>query len=100
VFLCVRLNSFIRVRTRVNRMPSRCMGVMGCLLVIAGVVVFGGLTVMSRRIRMVFGGLPMMFGRFLGHNFSPLFATDWSPCFCTASKAFRGRVIRKVIPRT
>jgi uncharacterized membrane protein HdeD (DUF308 family) len=97
VFLCVRLNSFIRVRTRVNRMPSRCMGVMGCLLVIAGVVVFGGLTVMSRRIRMVFGGLPMMFGRFLGHNVSSL--TDWSPRFCTASKAFRGRV-RKVIPRT
>jgi hypothetical protein len=82
----VRLNSFIRVRTRVNRMPSRCMGVMGCLLVIAGVVVFGGLTVMSRRIRMVFGGLPMMFGRFLGHNVSSFLRLIGLPAFALRAK--------------
>jgi hypothetical protein len=46
------------------------MGVMRRFLVIADVVVFGGLPVMSGRIRMVFGGLPMMFRSFLGHNFT------------------------------
>jgi hypothetical protein len=72
------------------------MGVMGCLLVIAGVVVFGGLTVMSRRICMVFGGLPMMFGRFLGHNFSS-FLRLGLPAFALRAKP---RVKREVIPRT
>jgi hypothetical protein len=56
------------------------------LFVIAGVVVFGGLTVMSRRIRMVFGGLPMMFGRFLGHNFSSFLRLIGLPAFALRAK--------------
>jgi hypothetical protein len=71
-------------------MAMGAVGVVRCLFVIAGLMVFGRFAVMLRGVFVVFGGLVMMFDAFVVvHDFSPgwccenaipVYATDLTLC--------------------
>jgi hypothetical protein len=66
--LDVHLRRFGRVMHRVMMMPMRGMGVVRCLFVSTSIIMLCGLLVVSGRMLMVLGRLPVMFSCFFGHG--------------------------------
>jgi hypothetical protein len=67
MFFSVQLPRLLSVHARVRGMAACCMRVVRCFLVMTGFVVFGGFTMMPRRMGVVFRGFGVMFRSFLGH---------------------------------
>jgi hypothetical protein len=66
----VRLSLLLSMAARVCTMARRGMSVMGCLLVMAGFVVFGRFAMVLRSMGVVFGCFGVMFRSFLRHRIS------------------------------
>jgi len=62
------LGGFLGMMRRVHVVTVRQMGMMGCRLVIAGLMMLGSFPVMVGRMLMVLGGLSVMMRSFLRHS--------------------------------
>jgi hypothetical protein len=72
MLLGVRLYGLLGVASRVDGVTAGRMRMVCCLLVMSGIIVFGGFLVMASRVRMMLGRFLMMFGSFLGHPHSSI----------------------------
>ncbi len=71
MLLDVMLGRFVGVLLCMYGVAVRQVGVMGCFLVIAGFVVFGGFAMVLRRLVVVVGCVFVVLGAFVRHsNFS------------------------------
>jgi hypothetical protein len=68
MFLRVSLTSFLGVVHGMMPVTTSRVGMMGGLFVISALVVFGRFGMMARGIRVVLGGLFVVFSGFLGHG--------------------------------
>jgi hypothetical protein len=72
MFLGVRLPGLFGVISRVDGMATSGVSMMGGFLVLSAFMILSRLSVVARRMGMMFGGFPMVFRCLLGHNIHPL----------------------------
>ena len=68
MLLCVSFRSVVRMLISVLRVRARRVGMVCRLLMIPGLMMFGGLSVMLGGMNVMFCGLLVMIGSFLGHE--------------------------------